>query len=458
MRLSESKIKEAILHPDAEIRERAIRYFDRSFSHDTSVVSLVIQAVERYGREGAYNLIGGCTDLAHTDETISWVIEELNRDDADQYENYAFNLTRVLCDADPALLVHRDSQIIEARHFLASYRDTFLERLELLSWDEAACWRELEGICEAGKDKDDTKDVELDRASHVLEALARMGGPQCEERILAILSQQIVSFDNNPMKWMEPLMVGLAGLMRLKSAVPLIIKKLHEDDDVLAPKCRAALVRIGTAFVVEAVAEQFPSAKRHFRIYGTGVFEDIHADLSVEMCLAFLPQEEDCTVKRDLAHASLSQFAYEAIEPVRQLLLVQPHKGEWRHLRNHLVLTCKIMGERFPEYQQWTADGEREREAHKQKMEELKDDPKAMMLWAFQQLKEMAEDYQSEREEPTKESPPMSQVPPAKLKSGDAAASSFASGNPARNVGRNDPCPCGSGKKFKKCCMRKQGI
>ena len=23
--------------------------------------------------------------------------------------------------------------------------------------------------------------------------------------------------------------------------------------------------------------------------------------------------------------------------------------------------------------------------------------------------------------------------------------------NPARDVGRNDPCPCGSGKKFKKC-------
>ena len=22
-------------------------------------------------------------------------------------------------------------------------------------------------------------------------------------------------------------------------------------------------------------------------------------------------------------------------------------------------------------------------------------------------------------------------------------------------VGRNDPCPCGSGKKYKKCCLRK---
>jgi uncharacterized protein len=26
--------------------------------------------------------------------------------------------------------------------------------------------------------------------------------------------------------------------------------------------------------------------------------------------------------------------------------------------------------------------------------------------------------------------------------------------NPFRDVGRNDPCPCGSGRKFKKCCLR----
>ena len=25
--------------------------------------------------------------------------------------------------------------------------------------------------------------------------------------------------------------------------------------------------------------------------------------------------------------------------------------------------------------------------------------------------------------------------------------------NPTRDIGRNDPCPCGSGKKFKKCCL-----
>ena len=28
--------------------------------------------------------------------------------------------------------------------------------------------------------------------------------------------------------------------------------------------------------------------------------------------------------------------------------------------------------------------------------------------------------------------------------------------NPLRHVGRNDPCPCGSGKKYKKCCLGKE--
>ena len=34
----------------------------------------------------------------------------------------------------------------------------------------------------------------------------------------------------------------------------------------------------------------------------------------------------------------------------------------------------------------------------------------------------------------------------------DKIAGPAAAENPFRDVGRNDPCPCGSGKKFKKCC------
>ena len=41
-----------------------------------------------------------------------------------------------------------------------------------------------------------------------------------------------------------------------------------------------------------------------------------------------------------------------------------------------------------------------------------------------------------------------------KIKQGKTADSEYVSSPPAPKVGRNDPCPCGSGKKYKKCCLK----
>src|SRR5271167_2807380 len=123
MRLSEDKIKEAILHPDIEIRDRATSYFAKSFSSDLTIMPLVIKAVETYGRQNdTYQLIGASRDLPQSEGTIAWVIDELNDPPTDQDENYAFNLSMVLVDADPALLLPRELDILEARHFLNDLR------------------------------------------------------------------------------------------------------------------------------------------------------------------------------------------------------------------------------------------------------------------------------------------------------------------------------------------------
>ena len=43
----------------------------------------------------------------------------------------------------------------------------------------------------------------------------------------------------------------------------------------------------------------------------------------------------------------------------------------------------------------------------------------------------------------------------AELREGVLGEITAAAASPAKaKVGRNDPCPCGSGKKFKKCCGR----
>ena len=46
MRLPAEKVKQAILHADAEVRERAVRYFSTAFSDDATLVPLVIEAVK----------------------------------------------------------------------------------------------------------------------------------------------------------------------------------------------------------------------------------------------------------------------------------------------------------------------------------------------------------------------------------------------------------------------------
>jgi uncharacterized protein YecA (UPF0149 family) len=44
----------------------------------------------------------------------------------------------------------------------------------------------------------------------------------------------------------------------------------------------------------------------------------------------------------------------------------------------------------------------------------------------------------------------------ARMAAAKPAAPGAAPANRQSSVGRNDPCPCGSGKKFKKCCGRNE--
>lgn len=440
MRLSENKIKAAILDIDLEIRQRAICFFAKSFSSDNSVMPLVIKAVETFGREDAYQLIGSSRDLPQTEDTIDWIINELNDEKSDQYESYTYNLSMVLVKADCALLLPRESAILESQHFLGELRASFSERLQMLAWDEATCWQELESFCEEGKDKRYTNEVDLGYANRIVEALARFSD-DCEEEVHGLLRQKVVDFHHHPMKWMEPLIVRLAGEAHLESTVPLIVTKLIEDGgDLLNEECATALSRIGTSAVLEAVAEAYPTAPHHFRLYATEPLEYIRSDLAIEKCLLLLRQEKDYGIRVNLAHALLSHFAQEGIEESRKLLMEQELDFESRGLRNYLVETCTIMGERFPEFDEWRATEKAEKEEHRKRVKELENDPAGLIQFALEKMTGKTSTAAPKQESPVSHQPHL--IPPAKTES-------------KQRVGRNEPCPCGSGKKFKKCCMNK---
>jgi hypothetical protein len=189
------------------------------------------------------------------------------------------------------------------------------------------------------------------------------------------------------MKWLEPLVVRLAGQAHLESTIPLIVAKLLEDGgDLLNEECAEALTRIGTPAVLHAVAEAFPTAEQHFRIYATNPLEHIHSDLAVETCLKLLPQEEDEVIRRELVNSLLYQFAPEGIGIARQMLVGRELDFDGKGLRNCLLETCTLMGERFPEYDEWLAIEKAEKAEHWKRVRELEGDPAGLMLFALEKL------------------------------------------------------------------------
>jgi len=440
VRFPEDKIKEAILHPDPEVRDRATSYFASSYSNDPSIMAQVIKSVETYGGHDAYQLIGRSRNLRQTEESIAWVIDQLNNEQSDKYENYVYNLSMVLLAADPALLLPKKSEVLKARHFVPQLHLAFIGPLGMLSWGEAYCWRRLEELCEEGKDKQFTNQINLGHANRIVEALARFG-KESEEKVHAILGQTVEDYSLSPMKWMEPLVARLAGEAQLESTVPLLISKLLTDGgDVLNEECTRALTKIGTPAVLDAIAEAFPNAKFHFRLHASEPLERIHSDLAVEKCLYLLTREDNLDIQTNLTHALLSQFAPEGIEAARRLLVGRELDFDGRRLRNYLLETCTLTGERFTEYDEWLATEKTEKEKHWKKVKELEGDPTGMMLFALEKLAgKKAVDV-------PKDKPALPPMTPLTLPARKPEA--------ARKIGRNDQCPCGSGKKFKKCCGR----
>ena len=360
MRTPEAQIKQALLRPEQLCRQAAARYFAESHSSDTTVMPLAIQALEKYGRgDAAFRFIHVLCDLAQTEATIDWVVHELQQ--ATGGEIYLNNLSRLLDHADPFLLGPRQDEILAAPGFLPPLAPAFRERQELLTWDAPKCWTELERIAEAGKNKIHTAEVDYDRAVRVIEALARQAQPDTD-RILSLLSQKVEELDNSPMKWTEGFMVVLAGRMRLDSAIPLIVARLHEDGELLNEECMEALAWIGTEEAALALAEGFGQAEWSYRLFAADALGRIHSDASVQKILHLLTVEQEGDVRANLGRSLLASFPTEGVEVVRQMVLTQDYDSQMCDLREDLVAACTVMEAGFPELEVWSRElAERQR-------------------------------------------------------------------------------------------------
>ncbi|MTH54245.1 hypothetical protein GKZ89_12610 [Bacillus mangrovi] len=196
------------------------------------------------------------------------------------------------------------------------------------------------------------------------------------------------------------LAVYAAGELKIHSLVKDLAKLLlRGDEEILIGELEEALIKIGSD---EVIAEVAPYALDPNEFYSPiATMKNIKSDLSVEKLLSLFDQATDLTAKTLMAEALCSQLSTEAIPKVADFM-EEGYDDGLLELEKHLYATCIITGVDHPKLNIWKSVIE--------KREAKRNNRKIVFT-----------------------PPPPSTEPPEK-------------------ISRNAPCPCGSGKKYKKCC------
>jgi len=436
VRTPEATIKAAISHPAEEIRTTALKYFSHRLAQDTTLMPLVIKAVKTYGRNNAFTILRGADRLAQTPETVKWLTAELAKDwpikrVAD--DNYCFAIALILCQAQTALL---DPAMTDLRCFPDELKDRFLIRLEMASWDWETGWSALEALGKEARENGEFRMKHINHGALLVESLSRH--PDRAEALLSLLQRRYKGYDRELMHWLESFLIDLAGEMRLEAAVPAMVERMRYGGEWLSDSCVTALPVIGGDEVVRALADHWRRGNGEFRCGAAKVMGHVHTDLSVTKLSEFFPREKDEDTKDFLAGALLQNFSPEAVAPIRLMLLGHELSPDEMDLRYHLIAACTIMEVTFPEYPRWYQEALKDNFG-------WRDYQRDRIRHNFRELEEDDEwDEHDDQDEDDEEEDGLEGLP-------------FLIPFPGHgtSVGRNDPCPCGSGKKYKKCCLPK---
>ena len=234
------------------MRFAVLQYFARSYSKIPTIMPDVIGLVERLGPKDAFRYSFPISDLAQTDETITWAVNWLQRNPTAEDEDFLSHIGRLLCHADPMLVLPHKAAILSAPGLDRQLAVCVEHRLGLISTPSDQLWQQLEAICEAGQGKMHANEISIADAKDITEALARDVSQR--DRMLELLKQEFDPDSETPLIWLEIFLVQMAGHMRSESAIPLIIDKFLVDGEILNEECDTALTKIGTDAVIRACA------------------------------------------------------------------------------------------------------------------------------------------------------------------------------------------------------------
>lgn len=194
--------------------------------------------------------------------------------------------------------------------------------------------------------------------------------------------------------------VYMIGLMKLEKYIPNLAGFLDRDDDLLLEEASSALIQFQSDEVVEAVEPYLK--KSESIIFAASVVENIKSELAVKELREAYRVAEEIDDQDILIEALCHQLSKVALPEISSHMKNEYSSG-LVDIEQVVYSYYSILGEHHPDLEWWR-----------------------------QVALERELGFRNERKQGN-----VKQIMPMRIET---------------KVGRNDPCPCGSGKKYKKCC------
>ena len=441
-RLPEVDIRQAILHPEPAVCRAAMWYFAGLDSRDPGIAPLVIDSMQALKDDRDRAFACNCLQqLAQTDETSARILQQLAAllSSGDGSDCYCHVLASSLLAAEPSFLASNKQNVLAAMSALdPMLRDDVETRIDDWRRDVDDRWQTFLRLMH-----DDELSLETDdfypRREFVERVECLIRGMGDDERPVRWVMETLPRTINEEgySSARELIAVSLSGLLRLNDAIPYLIALLHDEDQEMVECAVRSLSRIGGDAVIGALDRRFADAEQYFQLQAATVLQHIGSDRAIRTLQKWSTEADDASAQCRVRQALLEQFVTSEIAPIRKWMIdTNPSGDKAAGLRRALVANSLIVGRDFAELTGWLA-AVREDLASAPSLEELweDDDP--------YREEEDGEDWDDDPQ-PVRDPRPTFEVPFAPRI------------NRGEKVGRNDPCPCGSGKKFKKCCLKKR--
>lgn len=410
--LSPQHVKPFLMHEDSDVRRAAIMFL-REFN-DRAIASAddIWPIIDRYGAGEHGSLLNILAAFPQTPASVERALHDREILDG------LGSLERLIAHLDLPLLQRFWDQISESDALWPFPKRQAEERLRLSEQPAETVWDGINAAIELARREGWSE--ELESTQKMLAEAAGRFPLELGERVSSLLQ-----LESEPGETAWEIAAAASGAMKRADAIDSLLDEIISEDDMVRESALDALDAYKNQDLVGAIERSLAGSSAVFRNAASDLLGKIRL-VSAEQLLARMFREEpDSETRSFIANALIDQLTDDADMQarLRDLAERRDYDDDWVDFRNALVPFAAITGMDLPQAEQWR------REEPQRRAERRARRAQAMNIPAM--------DNPSMRnwDEP------------------EASASTIIRENP--KIGRNDPCPCGSGKKYKKCCLGK---